>query len=281
MPITNDRLINWIESSTNGEKSSVDTIVKFLQYFIDENNHDHIVSMINPLSSRNLITSVKLEDFRQCCEFACFTIVEHLGDVLKLLKLPTKTRKVKIDRKFLRPEMAYVNKKQEKQLILNVRSQAVLEEHQSVNLEIVIKGQFYFMLITSSDHDTIMRIKKAFEIVQEIEITKRGTKYIKLSNYIENASVIIPEFSFGPQTRVSFLPFTGKHIQHHHAGITTAVINVQKSNLNVDWKITEYAKYAEKFSQQIGEYQKLISEDEIKVRQTDRWRFYGKMSESK
>jgi hypothetical protein len=236
-----------------------------------------IARLKDPINHQFLMKSEIIEELRKNAEFALFILAAHSGNVIKLLQLSIKYKILKVNNKFMRPTVTQDNRKMEEQLMRDVKKSAGITKNMSISLELVVKGPSYYMIVTGSDHRAFLKVEKALKHIQEASMAIRRFKIREKSYHIQNSTLIIPEFSNGPHTGVTFSIFAGENFHPQHASSVRAVLDIRTSYPNANWKTTEYARYEKKFMQQIEEYQKARCKLE-KFRGTDKWRLFGAMS---
>lgn len=268
------RLRDWIDGHTDDEKSA-DLILKFLQMLNDRKSFAFISSRKDPISDDLLVRSELLEDLRKNAGFALFILAAHNGDIRKLFQYSTKYRMLKINNKFKKPSDA--NRDFENQLMKDVLKKSGLKASLSLSLKLVVKGNSYYLEIMGNDHRDFLKIENALKLIQEKSFSIRKFRTREKSYHIKNSTIIIPEFSHGTDTELTFSIFQGENYHPQHSHCVRAVLDIRVESLNNQWMSTEYTRYESKFLTQIAEYKKSRSQLQI-FKGTDKWRFYGEMS---
>lgn len=277
VPFTFSRLRNWIEACSDGEKCA-DLILRFLQMLFDRNNFEFISSRKDPISKETIVRAELLEDLRKNAEFALFILAAHNGEVQKLFQYSTKYRMLKINNKFKKPSEA--SRDFESQLKKDILKKSGLKKSLSLSLKFVVKGNSYYLEITGNDHREFVKIEDALKLIQEKSFAIRKFRKRDKSYHIKNSTLVIPEFSNGPHTDVTFSIFQGENFHPQHSNCVRAVLDIRTVHLNNQWSNTEYKRYETRFMAQIQEYKK--SRGQLhKFKGTDQWRLYGEMSEFK
>lgn len=275
------RIRTWIEASADGQKCA-ELIINFLKMLNDRKCQEFIAQRKDPINNQILIKSEIIEEVRKNAEFALFILAAHNGNVVKLLQLSIKYKILKVNQRFMRTPTTQDNrgKSMEEQLLRDVKKSAGIAKNMSLNIELIVKGPSYYMVVTGSDHRGFLNVEKALKKIQDTSMAIRKFRKREKSYHIQNSTLIIPEFSSGPRTGVTFSIFTGENFHPQHGSHVRAVLDIRTGNLNMrntNWKITEYSRYEKKFMQQIGDYQKSRSKLE-KFKGTDKWRLFGEMS---
>lgn len=249
-PYSFARFKKLVDSSTNEQCGSL--IFDFLKMISNRQNKTKISYMKDPISGENLIKSDLIEELCKLAEVAIYILAVHEGNVQKLFQFTTKSRLFRIDKRFMNPlEISDANKKHCMQEILRKCNPQKCE-----NLQFeLLKRNGLFYLEVSGDHKYFPMVERGISKIHNRIHCARISNLRKINTYhIKDSTIVMPEFGWGKNTKVSFSPYGGDNYHAQHTGMAKSILTTRNNEKNLNWRVSEYQRYFEAFMRQINSF---------------------------